>query len=45
MTMTGDVSDVTAGVTAGVDLIKESGMLVKSVVIPSPHDDLKGKLV
>lgn len=45
VTMTGDVSDVTAGVTAGVDLIKESGMLVKSVVIPSPHDDLKGKLV
>ncbi|MGD9141979.1 MAG: BMC domain-containing protein [bacterium] len=45
VTMTGDVSDVTAGVRAGVDLIKESGMLVKSVVIPSPHDDLKGKLV
>jgi microcompartment protein CcmL/EutN len=45
VTMTGDVSDVTAGVAAGVDLIKESGMLVKSVVIPSPHDDLKRKLV
>jgi len=45
VTMTGDVSDVTAGVAAGVELIKESGMLVKSVVIPSPHDDLKRKLV
>jgi microcompartment protein CcmL/EutN len=45
VTMTGDVSDVGAGVSAGVDLIKESGMLVKSVVIPSPHGDVKGKLV
>jgi microcompartment protein CcmL/EutN len=42
--LTGDVSDVNAAVAAGVALIKESGMLVKSVVIPRPHADLKGKL-
>jgi microcompartment protein CcmL/EutN len=44
VTMTGDVSDVRAGVEAGVALIKESGMLLKSVVIPRPHGDLKGKM-
>lgn len=44
VTMTGDVSDVTAGVDVGVGLIKPTGMLVKSVVIPRPHGDLKGKL-
>ncbi|MFH1311666.1 MAG: BMC domain-containing protein [Candidatus Eisenbacteria bacterium] len=44
VTMTGDVSDVRAAVDAGVALIKESGMLVTSVVIPRPHDDLKGKM-
>ncbi len=45
VTMTGDVSDVIAGVDAGVTLIRESGMLVKSVVIPRPHDDLREKLL
>jgi microcompartment protein CcmL/EutN len=44
VTLTGDVSDVTAGVRAGVDLIKESGMLVRDVVIPRPHDDLKQRM-
>ena len=44
VTMTGDVSDVTAAVEAGVRLIKESGMLVKDVVIPRPHGDLKAKM-
>ena len=44
VTMTGDISDVRAAVEAGVELIRESGMLVKSVVIPRPHDDLKGKM-
>jgi microcompartment protein CcmL/EutN len=44
VTMTGDVSDVRAGVDAGVALIKDSGMLVKSVVIPRPHQDFKGKV-
>jgi microcompartment protein CcmL/EutN len=44
VTMTGDVSDVRAGVDAGVALIEGSGMLVKSVVIPRPHGDLKSKM-
>jgi microcompartment protein CcmL/EutN len=44
VTMTGDVSDVTAGVRAGVALIRESGMLVRDVVIPRPHQDLKAKI-
>jgi microcompartment protein CcmL/EutN len=44
VTMTGDVSDVEAGVRAGVALIRESGMLVNDVVIPRPHADLKQKL-
>lgn len=44
VTMTGDVSDVTAGVGAGVALIKDSGMLVRDVVIPRPHDDLKQRM-
>jgi microcompartment protein CcmL/EutN len=44
VTMTGDVSDVTAAVDAGVALVKPTGMLVKSVVIARPHADLKGKL-
>jgi microcompartment protein CcmL/EutN len=44
VTMTGDVSDVTAGVRAGVALVRPTGMLVKSVIIPRPHGELKGKL-
>jgi microcompartment protein CcmL/EutN len=44
VTMTGDVSVVRAGVDAGVALIEGSGMLVKSVVIPRPHGDLKSKM-
>jgi microcompartment protein CcmL/EutN len=44
VTMTGDVSDVTAGVRAGVALIKDGGMLVKDVVIPRPHDDLRQRM-
>jgi microcompartment protein CcmL/EutN len=44
VTLTGDVSDVNAAVDAGVTLIKDTGMLVKQVVIPRPHDDLKQKL-
>ena len=44
VTMTGDVSDVTAAVEAGVALVRESGMVVNSVVIPRPHQDFKAKL-
>jgi microcompartment protein CcmL/EutN len=44
VTMTGDVSDVRAGVEAGVGLIESTGMLVKQVVIPRPHSDLTERL-
>jgi microcompartment protein CcmL/EutN len=44
VTITGDVSDVTAGVRAGVALIQASGMLVRDVIIPRPHADLAQKL-
>jgi bacterial microcompartment shell protein len=44
VTMTGDVSDVEAGVRAGVALIHASGMLVRDVVIPRPHADLKQRM-
>ncbi len=43
--LTGDVSDVTAGVEAGVALIRDTGMLVRQVVIPSPHPDIRDRLV
>lgn len=44
VTVTGDVSDVTAAVAAGVALIKDRGWLVKDVVIPRPHSDLISKI-
>jgi microcompartment protein CcmL/EutN len=42
VTMTGDVASVNAAVEAGVQAVTPIGMLVKSVVIPSPHDDIAG---
>ena len=43
-TLTGDVSCVSAAVEAGAALASEKGMLVEKVVIPSPHQNLKGYL-
>lgn len=40
VTLTGDVSAVGASVRAGVDEIKDEGVLVTSVVIPGPHEDM-----
>jgi len=45
VTLTGDVSSVTASVEAGVALASEKGMLVEQVVIPSPHHNLKQYLL
>ncbi len=42
--LSGDVSDVNAAMAAGLELIENTGMVVKSVVIPRPHMDLKGRL-
>ncbi|MGD8628471.1 MAG: BMC domain-containing protein [bacterium] len=44
VTLTGDVSDVEAAMAEGLALIKDTGMVLKSVVIPRPHEDLKGRL-
>lgn len=41
VTLTGDVSSVTASVEAGVVIASERGMLIEKVVIPSPHYNLK----
>jgi microcompartment protein CcmL/EutN len=38
LTLTGIVGAVEAAVHAGIDLIKDEGLLVHSVIIPSPHE-------
>lgn len=38
LTLTGVVGAVQAAVRAGIDLIRDEGLLVHSVVIPSPHE-------
>ncbi len=45
VTMTGDVGSVEASVQAGVEGVGESGPVLCNVVIPSPSDDLKQKLL
>ncbi|MFH1416520.1 MAG: BMC domain-containing protein [Elusimicrobiota bacterium] len=44
VTFTGDVGSVRSSVNAGCNAIKESGLLVRRVVIPQPHKDLKRSL-
>lgn len=44
-TMTGDVASVNAAVEAGANLLKERGMMVEKVIIPSPISDLLSVLV
>ncbi len=43
--ITGEVADVRAGVDNGVESIKEHGLLLGTVVIPSPHQDLLETLI
>lgn len=43
--MTGDVSDVSASVEAGVNAIKETGNIVNHIVIPSPHPNFRKMLI
>jgi len=38
--VTGEIADVEAAVNKAVELIKEDGLLLGTVVIPSPHKDL-----
>lgn len=44
-TMTGSVSDVTAAVEAGAKVIGEKGLLVNSVVIPSPRPEIFKEII
>lgn len=44
VTLTGEVADVEAGVEAGAVDAERVGMLVRRVVIPQPHGDLRGVL-
>ncbi|MBN2565687.1 MAG: BMC domain-containing protein [Candidatus Eisenbacteria bacterium] len=39
-TMTGEVYEIEAAMDAGLEMAKKSGNLVRSVVIPRPHNDL-----
>jgi len=41
VTITGDVADVKAGISSGVEAIKDTGSLAYFTVIPSPHENFK----
>ena len=43
--MVGDVPNVEAAVEAGVNIIKDEGLLIRSVVIPQLHEDMRRKIV
>lgn len=45
VTMTGDVGSVEASVRAGVEGVGDSGPVLSHVVIPSPSEELKSKLL
>ena len=45
VTMTGDVGSVEASVKAGIEGVKDAGPVLSHVVIPSPSDELKQKLL
>jgi microcompartment protein CcmL/EutN len=45
VTLSGDVSSVKSSIEAGALLASEKGMLINSVVIPSPHENLKQNLM
>jgi len=41
----GDVPNVEAAVEAGVNLVKQQGLLVRSVIIPQLHPEMRAKIV
>jgi len=43
--ITGEVADVRSAVHGGVEAIKEEGLLLGTVIIPSPHPELKKVLM
>ena len=44
-TMTGEIYDVEAAMEAALAIAKSGGNLVRSVVIPRPHDALRSKVL
>ncbi len=45
VTLTGDVGAVKSAINAGSEACREKGMLVETVVIPSPHKELKSSIL
>jgi microcompartment protein CcmL/EutN len=43
--MEGSVSDVEASVAAGVELVRQEGLLVRQVVIPQLHEQMRAKVL
>ncbi|RPI50703.1 MAG: BMC domain-containing protein, partial [Chloroflexi bacterium] len=43
--MEGTVADVEAGVAAGVELVKEEGLLIRQVVISQLHQQMRSKII
>ena len=43
--MEGLVSDVEASVEAGVELVKQEGLLIRQVVIPQLHEQMRAKIL
>ena len=43
--MEGTVADVEASVAAGVELVKQEGLLVRQVVIPQLHEQMRAKIL
>ena len=43
--MEGPVSDVEASVAAGVELVKQEGLLIRQVVIPQLHEQMREKIL
>jgi microcompartment protein CcmL/EutN len=44
-TMTGELFDVEAATAAALEVVRKTGNLVRSVVIPRPHEDLGSKIL
>jgi microcompartment protein CcmL/EutN len=43
--MEGTVPDVEASVAAGVELVKQEGLLIRQVIIPQLHDQMRNKIL
>jgi microcompartment protein CcmL/EutN len=43
--MEGPVSDVEVSVEAGIELVKQEGLLIRHVVIPQLHEEMRAKIL